>query len=99
MMGWIQMKEYERAELIARVMEMEQYLDEILAAKERNPDCILEDMEIKTKFECLIAYYENRQWLRDYESDERGELPRELKRGVLSEDAVYNLLMEIELQE
>jgi hypothetical protein len=30
--------------------------------------------------------------MKDYEDDEAGKLPEDLKRGVLSEDAVYNLL-------
>jgi hypothetical protein len=29
-----------------------------------------------------------------YEADERGELPPDLKRGVLSQDALYDLLEE-----
>ena len=33
----------------------------------------------------------------DYEADERGLLPDTLKRGVLSQDAIYNLLDDIEL--
>jgi len=32
------------------------------------------------------------QWLADYELDEAGGLPPDLKRGVLSEDGLYNLL-------
>ena len=40
----------------------------------------------------LREYYENGQWLRDYEADERGELPGGLKRGVLSQDGLWNLL-------
>lgn len=39
----------------------------------------------------LIAYYEG-DWRSDYEADERGELPAGLKRGVLSQDGIYNLL-------
>ena len=42
----------------------------------------------------LIDYYESGQWLKDYEADERGELPRNLKRGVLSQDGLWNLLHE-----
>lgn len=42
----------------------------------------------------LTDYYEGGEWLEDYESDERGELPAQLKRGVLSEDGIYNLLAE-----
>ena len=40
----------------------------------------------------LREYYENGQWLRDYEADERGELPAGLKRGVLSQDGLWDLL-------
>ena len=40
----------------------------------------------------LVRYYESGQWLRDYELDEQGLLPRDLKRGVLSQDGIYNLL-------
>ena len=40
----------------------------------------------------LLEYYLGGQWLRDHEADERGELPRDLKRGVLSQDAIWNLL-------
>ena len=40
----------------------------------------------------LREYYENGQWLRDYEVDERGELPDTLKRGVLSQDGLWDLL-------
>ena len=34
------------------------------------------------------------QWLKDFEADEKGKLPANLKRGVLSEDGLYNLLAE-----
>ena len=40
----------------------------------------------------LREYYENGQWLLDYEADERGELPATLKRGVLSQDGLWGLL-------
>ena len=42
----------------------------------------------------LREYYENGQWLLDYEADERGELPANLKRGVLSQDGLWDLLNE-----
>ena len=40
----------------------------------------------------LEGYYTSEQWKEDYAADEAGKLPGELKRGVLSEDGVYNLL-------
>ena len=32
------------------------------------------------------------QWRKDFEADEAGKLPQDLKRGVLSEDGLWNLL-------
>ena len=32
------------------------------------------------------------KWQEDYEADEAGKVPADLKRGVLSEDGLYNLL-------
>ena len=37
--------------------------------------------------------------MRDYEADEAGKLPADLKRGVLSEDAVYDLLSDYDALE
>ena len=44
----------------------------------------------------LEAYYTGGQWLADYERDERGEWPADLKRGVLSQDGLYDLLSLLE---
>ena len=48
------------------------------------------------KLRLLEAYYTSGEWREDYEADERGELPPDLKRGVLSQDALYDLLVRIE---
>ncbi len=40
----------------------------------------------------LEAYYTGSQWREDFAADEAGKLPAGLKRGVLSEDGIYNLL-------
>ena len=53
------------------------------------------DERIRDMLDELSFYYENGLWLRDFEADERGELPKKLKRGVLSEDGLYNLFSEI----
>lgn len=44
------------------------------------------------KLRLLEAYYASGEWREDYEADERGELPPDLKRGVLSQDGLYDLL-------
>ena len=40
----------------------------------------------------LSDYYGSPEWKRDYAADESRLLPNDLKRGVLSEDEIYNLL-------
>ena len=44
----------------------------------------------------LEEYQASGLWREDFEADERGELPADLRRGVLSEDGLYNLLEEID---
>jgi hypothetical protein len=40
----------------------------------------------------LNAYYGSDEWKNDFADDEAGLLPATLKRGVLSEDGLWNLL-------
>lgn len=84
---------------VARVKKMEQYLDEILASicvEEGNVTSISGDAElVRHHIEKLMAYYDSGLWLHDYECDERGELPADLKRGVLAEDTLYNLFADV----
>ena len=94
---------------VARIQLMEQYLDEVLlahqelsrgkgaAAKLDEPD-ERGNAALATKAKALAGYYESGLWLEDYERDERGELPAGLKRGVLSQDTLYNLLEDLAQQ-
>ena len=82
-------------DVVARVMQMETYMDEVCAMLQTNPKAIKETAELRKKIAALTDYMDSGQWLKDYEADERGELPTDLKRGVLSQDALYNLLAEI----
>ena len=40
----------------------------------------------------LSKYYGSELWKLDFAADEAGNLPPDLKRGVLSEDGIWNLL-------
>lgn len=82
-------------ETIERITKMEFYFDTIQNALEINPDFLKKEAPAGIMLQELIEYYENGQWMADYESDEAGLLPDNLKRGVLSEDGVYNLLFDI----
>lgn len=84
------------SEIVARVRQMEQYLDEILSVIDCCPDTLKNDVRLQELICTLREYYENGQWLRDYQSDERGELPAEIKRGVLAQDTLYNLFCDLD---
>ena len=43
----------------------------------------------------LSGYYGSDEWKQDFADDEAGLLPAGLKRGVLSEDGIWNLLAEV----
>ena len=73
------------AVVIARVTEMEARFDRVLAAG-RNGPAVAADLKI------LAEYMDSGLWLADYTRDELGLLPKTLKRGVLSQDGLYNLL-------
>ena len=79
-------------EAIDRIQEMETCFDMLTTAEQVNPKSILDDPGLKSSLQRLLQYYENGQWLHDYELDEKGLLPQDLKRGVLAQDAVYDFL-------
>lgn len=86
---------------IRRIAQMEAYLDEIAAAQKaldaaqaQYDAALARCSAAEAKFAELTDYYEGPLWRQDFEDDEAGKLPRDLKRGVLTEDAVYDLLAE-----
>ena len=82
----------EYCDLLHRIRRMEGIFDTLLAA---DPSALRTDPLLASMLAELTAYYESPQWLADYEADEQGLLPPDLKRGVLSQDGVYNLLATI----
>lgn len=79
---------------IARIAKMEQIFDFAAEILRSTPD-ELQSPSVKEAVQVLSAYYVCGDWLRDYELDEQGMLPQYLKRGVLSQDGLYDLLTEI----
>ena len=86
----------EVADRIERVAQMESILDEVLHAVENCPNAVREDVALNEKIDTLLHYYEGGLWLQDYEADEAGLLPRDLKRGVLAQDTLYDLLYDVD---
>ena len=80
---------------VARIAAMEACFDRLCAAADTAD---VRSDALKDSLRELEAYYCGGLWLADYNLDEQGLLPRELKRGVLSQDGVYNLLERIKEQ-
>ena len=77
---------------IERIARMEALFDKSTEVVRRLEQA-LEDFEaLRPDIAELEAYYTSPQWRKDFEADEAGKLPKDLKRGVLSEDGVWNLL-------
>lgn len=59
----------------------------------RNLEAALDEYEaICPLLQELERYYTGPEWKADYDADAAGDLPRDLKRGVLSEDGIDDVL-------
>ncbi len=90
-----QKRQHQKKEQLERIAKMEYYFDTVSQALESNPDSITDDIEIVNMIEALKNYTDSGLWLLDFKADEANKLPKDLKRGVLSEDGLYNLLMSL----
>jgi len=78
--------------MLQRIKYMESCFDRLLTAETSCPGSVRRDPELSGLLDVLLSYYEGGLWQRDYEADEQGLIPHNVKRGVLSEDGVWNLL-------
>ena len=74
------------------IYQMESLLDKAITRLDTLDKMIAEYKEFQPEIKKLEEYYTSQQWKDDFAMDEAGELPDKLKRGVLSEDGIYNLL-------
>ena len=80
-----------REDRVEKIWHYEQLYDRALNAVRTITEIWTAEEET---FSELASYYESGDWLKDYEADEAGQLPENLKRGVLSQDGLYDLLAE-----
>ena len=83
-----------------RIRQMERHLNRASAAIKRLSAALDKYEEAQEDFAALSDYYGSEDWKQDFADDEAGRLPASLKRGVLSEDGIWNLFEDNkELQE
>ncbi len=75
-----------------RIILMEKIFDDSNDAV----NCLLQSAEkylnVIDRLKTLEEYYQSPDWLKDYSDDENGKIQKELKRGVLSQDGVWDML-------
>ena len=74
------------------VYRMENILDNAIQKMDALEKKIEEYEAFQAEIQKLEAYYTSPQWKADFAADEAGEFSDKLKRGVLSEDGIWNML-------
>jgi hypothetical protein len=80
---------------IARIRQMERRLNRATAAVKRLEAALDKWEDAQEAIAALEEYYGSDLWKQDLADDEAGRLPADLKRGVLSEDGIWNLLTDV----
>ena len=80
---------------LQRIAAMEAAFDRTEAAVKALTQALDEYETARVDIDRLTDYLESGAWREDFEMDEAGLVPTDLKRGVLSEDSLYNLLADI----
>ncbi len=80
---------------ITRIRQMERRLNRATAAVKRLEAALDKWEAAQEAIAALDEYYGSDLWKQDFADDEAGRLPDDLKRGVLSEDAVWDLLADV----
>ena len=85
-----------------RIILMEEILDNATAVMDKLEkafkegsgisELISEFEKIQPDIQKLEEYYTGKYWKNDLRLDEEGKLPQDLKRGVLAQDSIHDLL-------
>jgi hypothetical protein len=81
---------------VSRISKMEEVFDDLRFSFEKSKEEFYKNKNLQKKLKSLTDYYESGKWLKDYQLDEQNLLPRTLKRGILSQDGIYDFLSEVE---
>lgn len=76
---------------IERIEKMEKLMDGSSSAIRELEKSFRKYVRAQKKIDELADYYFSSEWKKDYDDDEKGKLPQDLKRGVLSQDGLYNM--------
>lgn len=77
---------------IKRIKDLEEKFDAASRAVAELEKALDDYSDVREDISDLEEYMDSGAWMQDFEADGRGEFPAGMKRGILSEDGLYNLL-------
>lgn len=84
---------------LSRIMTMEATFDSVSETVRQVREVLDRHENLLEDITRLKEYYASDQWVEDFDADQAGQLPSDLKRGVLSEDGLYDLLSQTDILE
>ena len=82
-------------EQIERIKAMEEHLNKASQAVKALSDALDLYTESMESIEIIDDYLASDEWEQDFADSEAGNLPKDLKCGVLSEDGIWNMLDDV----
>ena len=82
-------------EQIERIKQMELRMERAAKAVMELSAALDNYEAVQDDIAALEQYYGSEEWKQDFAADEAGLLPADLKRDVLSEDGIWNLLSDV----
>ena len=79
-------------EQIERIKKMEERLNRSSRVVEKLSAALDDYIETLEDIRALESYYGSEEWKKDFDDEEANRLPKDLERGVVSEDAIWNML-------
>ncbi|QDT08176.1 DUF4298 domain-containing protein [Stieleria marina] len=77
---------------VERIVYYEEICDDAMEKVSNLQKALDQYQRILPKFNELKEYYQSPLWRKDRDDDANGVIPQNLKRGILSEDGIWNLL-------
>ncbi len=89
------MKKKYDSEQVGRIKRNEEAFNRVAASVSALKEAIKSYDDVSEDIKSLTEYYDSSDWKKDSSDDDNNLIPNDLKRGVLSEDGIYNLLDEV----
>ncbi len=86
----------EQTEQLQRIAHMEELYDKSRETVDNLFRAMQQYRVLKNEIKELVDYYQSELWMADFETDREGLIPKDMKRGILTEDAIYDLLADVD---